>query len=305
MITPDPSLPPEALAELEESLRLKYFARQRPEYLETERGRRDLTDHLSTRLEITRTHVIPWLESVRSLHNARVLEIGSGTGSSVVALAERGARVVGVDIDEGALQVAQKRCALHGIEAELHLANATEVARSFHNTSFDLIIFYASLEHMVHEERLQSIADTWAMLRPGELWCVVETPNRLWHTDSHTAQLPFFHWLPDELAFKYARFSGRTNFREVYNELSDERLLHFRRRGRGVSFHELQVALGSSDAFEVVSYKNEFLERMGWARKAALSDSYVALLKEIAPDVHVAFLQENLDIILRKPDSKS
>ena len=305
MITPDPSLPPEALAELEESLRLKYFARQRPEYLETERGRRDLTDHLSTRLEITRTHVIPWLESVRPLHNARVLEIGSGTGSSVVALAERGARVVGVDIDEGALQVAQKRCALHGIEAELHLANATEVARSFHNTSFDLIIFYASLEHMVHEERLQSIADTWAMLRPGELWCVVETPNRLWHTDSHTAQLPFFHWLPDELAFKYARFSGRTNFREVYNELSDERLLHFRRRGRGVSFHELQVALGSSDAFEVVSYKNEFLERMGWARKAALSDSYVALLKEIAPDVHVAFLQENLDIILRKSDSKS
>jgi 2-polyprenyl-3-methyl-5-hydroxy-6-metoxy-1,4-benzoquinol methylase len=40
--------------------------------------------------------------------------------------------------------------------------------------SFDIIIFYASLEHMVHEERLRAIADTWAMLRPGDLWCVVE-----------------------------------------------------------------------------------------------------------------------------------
>src|ERR1044072_6765101 len=160
MITPDPTLPPEALAELEDSLRLNYFARQPPEYLETERGRRDLTDHLSTRLQIARTHVVPWLESVRSPHNARVLEIGSGTGSSIVALAERGATVVGVDIDEGALQVARKRCALHGVNAELHLTNATNVARMFRNTAFDIIIFYAALEHMVHEERLQAISDT-------------------------------------------------------------------------------------------------------------------------------------------------
>ena len=68
---------------------------------------------------------------------------------------------------------------------------------------------------MVHEERLQAIADTWTMLRPGDLWCVIETPNRLWHTDTHTALLPFYHWLPDDLAFKYARFSQRTNFREM------------------------------------------------------------------------------------------
>ena len=153
---------------------------------------------------------------------------------------------------------------------------------------------------MLLDERLQAIADSCTMLRPGKLWCVIETPNRLWHTDTHTALLPFYHWLPDELAFKYARFSPRTNFRECYDESTDERRLHFSRRGRGVSFHELHVALGAPDAFEVVSYKNEFLERLGWLGKDAFSDRYMALLRDLAPDVHAAFLEEYLDVILRK-----
>jgi len=296
-----PMLATQASEELEEALRKNYFNRQPPGYLETERGRGDLANHLTTRLEIARIQVVPWIESVRNLQDARVLEIGCGTGSSLVALAERGARVSGVDLDEGALQVARKRCSLHGVSAELHVANANRLAKLFNETRFDLIIFYASLEHMVHEERLQAIADTWAMLRPGDLWCLVETPNRLWHTDTHTGDLPFYHWLPDELALKYARFSQRTNFRECYDELTDQTRLHFSRRGRGVSFHELHVALGNHDSFEVVSYKNEFLERLGWLGKDSLSERYIALLREIAPEVHPGFLQAYLDVILRKP----
>ena len=300
-----PPLTPEALADLESALTTSYFNRQPPGYLETERGLSDLANHLTNRLQTARVQVVPWLESVIHLNGARILEIGCGTGSSLVALAERGAEVIGVDLDEGALQVARKRCALHGVAAELHAANATRIRELFADSEFDVIIFYASLEHMVHEERLQAIADTWAMLRPGDFWCVIETPNRLWHTDTHTALLPFYHWLPDELALKYARFSPRTNFRECYDESTDERRLHFLRRGRGVSFHELHIALGVPDAFEVVSYKNEFLGRLGWLGGDVKPDSYVALLRELVPDIHEAFLQEYLDVILRKPRAAS
>jgi len=296
-----PHLTVDAVADLEISLRTHYFNRQPSGYLETEQGQCDLASHLTNRLQNARSQIVPWLESVINLNGARVLEIGCGTGSSLVALAERGAKIIGVDLDEGSLQVARKRCALHSVIAELHAVNATDVAEFFADKAFDLIIFYASLEHMTYEERLHAIAETWAMLRPGQFWCVIETPNRLWHTDTHTFRLPFYHWLPDELAFKYARFSERTNFRECYDEMTDERKLHFSRRGRGVSFHELHVALGGRDAFEVVSYKNEFLGRLGWLGKDALSDRYVTLLRELAPDTHEAFLQEYLDIILRKP----
>lgn len=302
---PYPSLTPEAFADLEAALRGNYFARQPSGYLDTDQGRRDLANHLTTRLQNARSQVVPWLESVIDLNGARVLEIGCGTGSGLVALAERGARVTGVDLDQGALQVARTRCALHDVVATLQVANAIDVRELFGNSTFDLIIFYATLEHMLPEERLQAIADTWSMLRPGDLWCVIETPNRLWHTDTHTAWLPFYHWLPDDLAFKYARFSERTNFRECYDEFTDERRLHFSRRGRGVSFHELHIALGALDAFEVVSYKNEFLARLGWLGKDKLSDSYATFLKQLAPDVHEAFLQEYLDLILRKPAATS
>jgi 2-polyprenyl-3-methyl-5-hydroxy-6-metoxy-1,4-benzoquinol methylase len=302
---PPATLPSPQLAELEESLRTHYFNRQPRGYLETERGLGDLANHLTNRLQNAQLQVVPWIESIRPLHGARVLEIGCGTGSSIVALAERGAHVTGVDLDEGALEVARKRCDLHAVVTELHLANATSVAELFGDIPFDLIIFSASLEHMVHEERLQAIADTWAMLRPGDLWCVLETPNRLWHTDMHTALLPFYHWLPDDLAFKYARFSERTNFRECYDKMTDERWLHFQRRGRGVSFHELHVALGALDAFEVVSYKNEFLADRGWLNQGTRSERYIALLSELDPNIHRAFLQEYLDLILRKPEPRS
>ena len=289
------------LQELEASLRENYFNRQPSEYLTTERGRHDLADHLLNRMQIAREHVAPWLEAAKPLRGTRVLEIGCGTGSGVVALAERGAIVTGIDLDEGSLRVARKRCSLYRVDAALLAMSAADMTASLRDNPFDLIIFYASLEHMTHHERLQAIADTWEMLRPGDLWCLVETPNRLWHTDTHTSLLPFYNWLPDELAFKYARYSERTNFRECYYELTDERLLHFRRRGRGVSFHELDVALGSPDAYEVVSYMNEFLRRSGAYSSNTLSRSYLKVLRELAPGVHAAFLQEYLDIILRKP----
>jgi hypothetical protein len=112
------------------------------------------------------------------------------------------------------------------------------------------------------------------------------------HRQAYRA-VAFFHWLPDELAFRYARFSQRTNFRECYNESTDERLLHFRRRGRGVSFHEFHVALGATDAFEVVSYRNEFLTRLGWLSKDARSASYMAHLSELVPDAPSIALENN------------
>src|SRR5215831_3740692 len=82
---------------LESSLRANYFRACPGGYLSTEWGQRDLTDHLYARLESDRSDVIPWLDASRCLLGATVLEIGCGTGSSTVALAEQGARVTAID----------------------------------------------------------------------------------------------------------------------------------------------------------------------------------------------------------------
>ncbi|HEY6454231.1 MAG TPA: hypothetical protein VIY90_03010, partial [Steroidobacteraceae bacterium] len=53
----------------------------------------DLDAHLWGRLQNDRRIIVPWLNAQRRLHGLRILEIGCGTGSSTVALAEQGAQV--------------------------------------------------------------------------------------------------------------------------------------------------------------------------------------------------------------------
>src|SRR3954465_742961 len=86
------------------------FPRRPRDYLATEWGQQDLQNHLFNRLRRDREEVIPWLDGSRTIRGSRVLEIGCGTGCSTVALAEQGADVVAIDIDEPSLAVAKQRC---------------------------------------------------------------------------------------------------------------------------------------------------------------------------------------------------
>src|SRR5215471_105968 len=232
----------DALNTVRESLLRNYF--KDPGYLRSEAGQNDLANHLDRRLKSNREQVIPWLESFVGLDGARILEIGCGTGASTLALAERGAEITAIDIREDSIQVAEDRCRAYGQHASFLAMNGADIRRDFANRRFEIILFYAVLEHMTHEERRAAMRDSWEMLEPGAFWIVVETPNRLWYFDSHTALLPFYHWLPDQVAFEYAPFSERPNFREIYLERTPEIELHYMRRGRGISFHEFDLFLG-------------------------------------------------------------
>ncbi len=285
-------------------LQQNYFNRFPEPYLATELGQRDLANHVFNRLEMDRRSVIPWLDSVRPLKDSSLLEIGCGTGCSTFALAEQGARVTAVDVDKNSLTVAEPRCSLYGLEAQYFQANATEVHQLFSDQHFDFIIFYASLEHMTLAERLIAMKSTWEMLAPGDLWCVVETPNRLWYHDGHTSLLPFFFWLPDDLAYQYARFSARDNFRELYEDGSEESMLHFRRRGRGVSFHEFELTMKPVGQLSVVSSLSEFRRKPGPPGKPAIEESiedrYVSFLREVVPTLQEGFCQPSLNLIISK-----
>jgi len=260
----------------------------------------DVREHLVRRLESDRRSIIPWLDAARPLRGARVLEIGCGTGSSTVALAEQGARVTGIDIDEGALAVARDRFHLYGLEADLRALNAGELKETFGTGAFDSIIFFACLEHMTVPERLASLREAWEMLPTAGLLVVVETPNRLWYFDDHTSLLPFFHWLPDELAFQYSRYSPRQEFRDLYRQHDAESHLHFLRRGRGVSFHEFHIAIGSAGDLDVVSSLSTFQGVRYTARQSTLERSYKRFLRRVCPQLHEGFRDRTLYLIVRK-----
>jgi len=282
-----------------------YYPDPVEEYLATGVGRRDLEDHISARLEIDRRSRVPWLDDVSTLASARILEIGCGTGSSTVALAEQGAEVVAIDIHEGSLKVARDRCQAHNLKARFIHSNAIEISEHIKNETFDFIIFFASLEHMTLVERLESLKSAWTLLSSGSYLVVTDTPNRLWYFDFHTSLTPFFFWLPDDLAFLYSRRTPRELYNRAFQNQTDDARLRFNRWGRGVSFHDFELAFESpAEELPVVSCMSLFLRdktNSDRLHRRSLAGRFEAMLSEIHPGVHQGFYLENLDLVFRKP----
>ncbi len=131
-------------------------------------GASDLENGTFTdRLDRDRRHIIPWLDRTAPLADRRILEIGCGPGASTLALAEQGARVTAVDVDEQILSSARRRLVTVGLDAEFITANAAEVDRVLPEARYGQVIFWASLEHMTLSERLsRAVRAAWSMLGP-------------------------------------------------------------------------------------------------------------------------------------------
>jgi S-adenosylmethionine-dependent methyltransferase len=215
---------------------------------------------------------------------------------------EQGAKVSAVDIDEGSLSVARDRCAAYGFSPEILRVNATDVHKVFEGQRFDMIVYFATIEHMTHAERISAMKTTWDMLSDGALWCILDTPNRLWYFDGHTALLPFFHWLPNDLAFQYSRFSGRYPFNNSFREMNSDTELTFLRHGRGVSYHEFDLAMKKSEELDVVSCLRDQRPLRNLLRRlrGTLNYRYETFLAEAGPKIHRGFYQAKLEMIIRK-----
>ena len=258
-----------------------------------------INGQLFERLSYNRNRIAPWLNSIKNLSGVKILEIGCGTGISTLALNEQGAQVTGIDVDEGSLNVAKDRMKMAGFDTELHLMNADEIKENFGAKKFDFIIYYAVLEHMTIEERLSSLKQAWEMLPEGGFLSVIETPNRLWYYDSHTAAMPFYDWLPDELAFYYSKFSKRNNFKDLYRELNDDDMIKFLRWGRGASYHEFEVAIAPLKDLNVVGSLMQF-EKTTLLKSGFKGMRYIKFLKSLNKNLHSGFCNPYLDIVLKK-----
>jgi S-adenosylmethionine-dependent methyltransferase len=299
---------PSGRAELRELLATSYFpswfaGAEMGAFLSSPEGLEAFRNHLFYRLEMDRYELVPWINSLLPLRGMRVLEIGCGTGSGTVALAEQGAQVTALDVHAEALLVAQKRCEIHGLRGIRFVqANADRLTSMYRSGEFDLVLFFAVLEHMTLAERDVALRSAWTLLAEGQFLGLGETPNRLWPYDTHTSRLPFFNWLPDELAFRYAQFSPRLSLRTRFREITDESMLRFRREGRGVSFHELDLALGEN--YRVIGDQTAFLAARNpiklLKRFLARDAARERALNAYAPHRHRALFRQSLDLLIRK-----
>lgn len=263
--------------------------------------------HSFGRLNNFRKRHIYFLDKMASLKGKKVLEIGCGTASSSIALAEQGAYVYGLDVDDTSLILAKERIALYKLDnqIELKLGNATELDKIYQEDYFDVVIFFASIEHMTYEERVLALAAAWKVLKKGGALCILGTPNRLWMFDSHTSMLPFYYWLPDEIAFQYTRFSQRQHFKELYKRDYQQTQEEFARWGRGVSYHELELAIKPVSELKVLGDLHSFerpktfLQQFSYKRTDDFK--YKQVLSNQGPKgLHMGFYEYYLDIAIQK-----
>ena len=257
----------------------------------------------AARLRRDRAEIVPWLDRTRPLDGTTIVEIGCGEGASTIALAEQGARVTGVDIDADFIAVAREKLRSSGLDGRLECANAAELG-SLDLGDVEWIIFWASLEHMLHDERIAALGQAWSLLPTTGLLTVIETPNRLWPYDSHTSRLPYFSWLPDDVAFAVAPSSPRPQFGGDHYHDVHAQLTNFLRRGRGMSFHEFDLAIGDHRDLLVRSCMQLDLRKRNPARRIGWSLSNGGrterMLRSFDPTSHRAWFQPFLYLTLEK-----
>ena len=155
------------------------------------------------------------------VRGAAVADLGAGYGTISVALAEGGAEVTAVDVNEERL--AQIRCRAERAGASVRTLQANLLEPPPLERAFDLallvgVVEYAGLwdEKAPVEQLQQRVIETAAaLLRPGGT-LVLATKNRAWPgfavRDVHTKQ-PLVDYLPRSLADHYSRARYGTPYR--------------------------------------------------------------------------------------------
>ncbi len=108
---------------------------------------------------------LDWIAQRAPLKGARVLDVGCGGGILSEAMARRGADVLGIDLADKPLKVAQ----LHALEAgassvDYRLVSAEDLAREA-PVSFDVLTCMEMLEHV--PDPASVVAACAALARPG------------------------------------------------------------------------------------------------------------------------------------------
>jgi len=101
-------------------------------------------------------------------HPGRLLDLGCGTGRLLVPFAQRGYRVLGVDLSPEMLKVADDKARAAGVAVDLVRANLTQLT-GLADASFDYAACLFSTLGMVlgTEHRRAVVAHAFRLLRPG------------------------------------------------------------------------------------------------------------------------------------------
>jgi 2-polyprenyl-3-methyl-5-hydroxy-6-metoxy-1,4-benzoquinol methylase len=93
----------------------------------------------------------------------RIGDVGCGTGEDAWRLAQAGADVIGVDVDEGFIEAARSKYAQSGLPLRFEIHDAYSIKHTDH--SFDKLRYERVFQHLDNPQR--AIAEAHRLLKPG------------------------------------------------------------------------------------------------------------------------------------------
>ena len=133
-----------------------------------------------------------------------ILDVGCSTGIMANYFSDYFGEVVGIDIDEPAIQYARENFIRDNVE--FRLGDAMDIR--YAENSFDVAVCAHVYEHVPDADRLMT--EIHRVLKPGGV-CYFSAGNRLTMKEPHY-NLPLLSVMPKYFAHRYMRISGKGRF---------------------------------------------------------------------------------------------
>jgi len=126
-----------------------------------------------------RAELVELVESGR-IKSCRAVDLGCGTASNVIFLAQHGFDVTRVDFSSAAIELGKKRAAEKQVEVAFFQDDLTNLSRDY--GKFDLIVDYGTFDDLTLSNRSKYIQNLLTLTQPGTkmVLFVFEWPLRWW-----------------------------------------------------------------------------------------------------------------------------
>lgn len=148
---------------------------------------------------------------------ARILDFGCGSGASTAILGRMfpHSQVVGLELNASLLDIARARAKHYELSHVTFEHSLDPLHLPEGLGRFDFIVLSAVFEHLLPQERRGLFPKIWSTLKPGGTLFINQTPHRFFPVETHTTGLPFINYLPDKLAYTYARRFSKRNLKNA------------------------------------------------------------------------------------------
>jgi ubiquinone/menaquinone biosynthesis C-methylase UbiE len=232
-----------------------------------------------------------------TLSGTRILDVGSGCGSSALCLTDAGANYVqGVEPNPSFVDLANRRTQDEGLSDKISFLSLTNTTKlPFDSDRFDIVTFNAVLEHIDPKLRAPILQEAYRCLKPGGLLVMTETPNSLFPYDGHTTHLPLIPWLPLNWAVALAkRFSLNSPRGLTKEQYVAEGIV-------GVTYWQIQKALPQAYCLNLTGGDADWKSQL---RRSSVVTHFVLIAFEKFFrffKIPLASVLPSLDLVFRKP----